>query len=260
MKFEPRLTEGNANVSKKSPVKDLFLYLGGLFGLVGLVLLVAGFLIDLVVNFLPIEYEGKIYQAASLTFPSEKVSDDADQLRVEKIFSKLVSKSDLKNFNLKIKVVEGKEENAFAYPGGMIVVHRSLVTASKSEVELAMVIGHEIGHFKNRDHFRGMGRGFLLVALSSILGFDSSTISSLIDMVGGQIQNKFSRSQELAADYYALDLLQGEYEDFENLLNFYRRIDSKLSQTEKWAHYLSTHPAPADRIKKMEQYLRERSR
>ena len=55
--------------------------------------------------------------------------------------------------------------NAVALPGGNIVVFAGLLKEIKSENELAMILGHELGHFAHRDHLRGADGHTLRVRL-----------------------------------------------------------------------------------------------
>ena len=54
----------------------------------------------------------------------------------------------------KIHLVENAMVNAVALPNGDIVVFSGLLRECKSENELAMVLGHELGHFEHRDRHR----------------------------------------------------------------------------------------------------------
>ena len=72
-------------------------------------------------------------------------------------------------YAFRVSVLDQSEPNAFAIPGGQIVITRGLLESVSSESELAFVLGHEIGHFKQRDHLRGLGRGIALVIAISAL-------------------------------------------------------------------------------------------
>jgi len=68
------------------------------------------------------------------------------------------------------------------------------------------VLAHELGHFANRDHLKGLGRGLILWIISAgILGQDNA----ITDLAGRSligVQMKFSQAQETKADLFALEL------------------------------------------------------
>jgi Zn-dependent protease with chaperone function len=69
----------------------------------------------------------------------------------------------------KIHIIPDPRINAMALPGGNIVVFSALIKETGSENELAFVLAHELGHFANRDHLRGLGRRLLLLTASAAL-------------------------------------------------------------------------------------------
>ncbi len=64
--------------------------------------------------------------------------------------------------------------------GGHILLFQGLLDILKTENSLSFVIGHELGHFKNRDHLRGLGRGIVLTALSATFTGANSNLTSLL--------------------------------------------------------------------------------
>ena len=119
------------------------------------------------------------------------------------------------------------------------------------EIEIAFVLGHEIGHFYHRDHLRGMGRtiGFTILK-SAIFGssMGSGSFGSIMNLV---IQRQYSQECENKADRFGLELIH----------SIYGRVDGSqhlfeiLKEQEKlpgWAYMLATHPAPEERIRDLE--------
>ena len=96
--------------------------------------------------------------------------------------------------------------NAFALPGGIMVVTDELVKLAKNDDEIIAVLAHELGHIKQRHALRQSLQGVLAgLILASITGDVSSVASSLPAVL---IQMQYSREHELQADNFALDALQ----------------------------------------------------
>ena len=73
---------------------------------------------------------------------------------VQNIGSKLAANSHRANLNYQFTVLDSKEVNAFALPGGYVYITRGLMAYLNSEAELAAVLGHEIGHVTARHSVR----------------------------------------------------------------------------------------------------------
>ncbi len=96
--------------------------------------------------------------------------------------------------------------NAFALPGGIMVVTDELVKLAKNDDEIIAVLAHELGHVKERHAYRQSLQGVLAgLILASITGDVSSVASGLPAVL---IQMQYSREHELQADNFALNALQ----------------------------------------------------
>jgi Zn-dependent protease with chaperone function len=96
--------------------------------------------------------------------------------------------------------------NAFALPGGYMVVTDQLITLSKNDTEIVAVLAHELGHVKRRHTLRQSLQGVLSgLILAAITGDVSSVASGL---PAALMQTKYSRSHETEADSFALNALQ----------------------------------------------------
>ena len=80
-----------------------------------------------------------------------------------------------------------------ALPGGQIMVFSGLLKKVNLENELAMVLGHELGHYAHRDHLRGMGRGLgVTLGLAMLFGQDSAVAGIASDLFLG-MEMRYSR-------------------------------------------------------------------
>jgi predicted Zn-dependent protease len=157
-------------------------------------------------------------------------------------------------------LLESQEINAFAAPGGLILVTRGLVQCTDNEDELAAVLAHEIAHVELR---HGMGsikqarKTEALMTLGSIAASAAPSpvsLSSLNSLFGGAISdmvqtvavNGYSRSAELAADQAALAILRGAGYSEAALASMLRAMNARLASGTGFG---KTHPSPADRLK-----------
>ena len=127
----------------------------------------------------------------------------------------------------------------------------------ESENELAFVLGHELGHFKHRDHLRGMGRGIVLFAMAMFLMGPDSDVGDIIFNTLGVAQQAYSREQESAADRFALDVVQCHYGHVGGSTRFFEMMKEK-SETPAFLKYYSSHPADQKRIDDLKALAQEK--
>ncbi len=96
--------------------------------------------------------------------------------------------------------------NAFALPGGYMVVTDQIITLSKNDTEIVAVLAHELGHVKQRHAFRQSLQGVLSGLILAAITGDVSSIGSGLPAV--LMQMRYSREHETEADVYALNALQ----------------------------------------------------
>jgi Putative Zn-dependent protease, contains TPR repeats len=107
-------------------------------------------------------------------------------------------------------IVDSKEVNAFALPGGFVYVNRGLIERADKMDEVAGVLGHEIGHVVKRHSVKQQQQGDkanVLVTLGCILTSicNNQATGTLINAAGGAIFAKFSRTDEKEADDVGFD-------------------------------------------------------
>lgn len=96
--------------------------------------------------------------------------------------------------------------NAFALPGGIMVMTDQLLTLSKNDTEVIAVLAHELGHVNQRHAFRQSLQGVLAgLILAAVTGDVSSVASGL---PAALMQMKYSRAHETEADVFALNAMQ----------------------------------------------------
>ncbi|MGV7220378.1 MAG: M48 family metallopeptidase [Nitrospinales bacterium] len=246
MEFSNKLPDGNVNISKESPLKEFAILLAGLAGIAVAVYFVLGLLIDYSVKHLSIEQE----QALSFSIVENLVDGDYPKIAkpIQEIVDKLQNKCAHLPYDIRVAVIDDKMINAAALPGGTILVFTGLLDSMKSENELAFVLAHELGHFKNRDHLKGMGRLLVLVVGSVFLLGPNNPIAELAMSSINLAESSFSRGQESQADEFALKTLQCGYGHVGGATDFFSTMMEKESGSKIFGHYLSSHPDSQKRI------------
>lgn len=231
------------------------LTLGGMF--LSLILLLIG-LLNFTFNWLivqmPVAWEQQLGQAIVRIYePQAKDSPQQDKLNAlldnleAQIPANSIAKRDYKLLYIPQPVV-----NAAAIPGDTVIVYQGLLDEMASENELMMVLGHEIGHFANRDHLRSIGRTLVVrTVISSIFG----DVSFLADAAQVVTSAQFSQSQEKAADDYGLELLYKNYGQVAGAIDFFDRMAEQRGSN--W-DFLASHPAPAKRVIRLREIIAEK--
>lgn len=141
--------------------------------------------------------------------------------------------------------------NAFAVPGGVVVVNEGLVLAATSAEELAGVLAHEVAHVELRHGTKAMVKNLGLRALLGVLIGDWS--GGVVDEAGARLlEMKFSRDAEQAADREALIRLDKAGISPNGLLAFFERLSKDEAHP---SAVLSTHPLAAERMADLRQQL-----
>ncbi len=157
-------------------------------------------------------------------------------------------------------VVNSSVQNAFALPGGPVFVTRGLLLMLENESELASVLGHELGHTNKRHHARYLEKVLglsLLLNITAIFVADSSASSQLLLQMASVGANllalKFSRDQEREADDFGVDITVKAGYDPSGFIGVFEKF--KRLQKERPPAWLSTHPLPEERIKRVSQVI-----
>ncbi len=252
MKFSPRLPEGNVNVSKTPPLVETAWILGGLITLLIILYFFLGLLVGWAARHLPVDAELWIGSHVSERLVGDK--SPPLQKRLDALVAALPQDSPLHSYPLTIYLDESNGVNAFALPGGSIVVLRGLLDTVETENELSMILAHELGHFAHRDHLKAMGRGLLVAAVAWSLSGNQKSTSELITGLATNIEAKYSQKQEEAADSFGLQLLNNRYGHTGGATAFFDRLAGQVSSS-RFAFFLASHPHPGDRVKNIKKLI-----
>ncbi|MEK6320479.1 MAG: M48 family metallopeptidase, partial [Acidobacteriota bacterium] len=154
-------------------------------------------------------------------------------------------------FRYSFKVVDARDLNAFALPGGFTYVNRGLIEAAKNEGEMAGVMAHEISHVALRHGTAQAAKAqkySVGAAVVGILGgiFGGPALGQLGQMGVGAYFLKFSREYEKQADILGSQIMANAGYDAHDLANIFRTLERQGgSGGPQW---LSDHPNPGNRF------------
>ena len=250
MRFIAKQPKEGVNVSDEHPLIEastLIVGLGLIFAAIAVFLI---FLIELALYFIPIETEVEMFEAWLPDDITTVAPDDGRLAKLDSMVFRLSRHWPESPYDFTVEIDESEEINAYAYPGGLIVVTSGMLDQVESENELAFVLGHEMAHFRNRDHMRGLGRGVLLSVMFVVIS-GSEGGSNIGSTITELTLRGFSRGQESDADEFGLSLVQQEYGHVADSWKFFERLDEEYEETSELWTYLSTHPSPDDRVDDM---------
>ena len=257
MKYTPVQPPEGINVTPEHPLKPFFIFTGGTIGLVIIVVTVLGLAADFLVGFIPIEYEQSLFSKEKVYLMPFPTDDSAEGQKVQQYLQTLVdelhsvSGDDLSQHQFTVGVTDLEDTNAFAFPGGNIVVTKGLFHSISSENGLSMVLAHEMAHHYERHPLRSTGRSLVVgLFLLALIGADGSSFTQQILGPTASITNlAFSRKQEASADAFAVNIIMNYYGHASGVAEFFQSIQEAVPRSLEGPSFLNTHPSTEDRIK-----------
>ena len=188
------------------------------------------------------------------------LNDREVEAYVNRIGHKLAVNAGGPQFQYRFRVVNASDINAFALPGGYIYLNRGIIENAKNEGEIAGVLAHEIAHSALRHGTHQASKAYAAQAGLQILGGllggrVGGNTAQILNTVGGVGLNalflKFSRELETQADIRGAQILSASGYTPADMVSFFNTL-AKVDQSKKTT-WLSHHPAPPDRIARLEQ-------
>ncbi|MEK7867310.1 MAG: M48 family metallopeptidase [Planctomycetota bacterium] len=184
------------------------------------------------------------------------VSDPAIAGPVRQIVDRLTAVVDREGFDFEVTVLDSEVVNAFALPGGKIVVTTALLEFAESPEEVAGVLAHEVSHVTERHTVRMIVKNVgVFVAMSALFGDRGSVRDAVMEQAGQMTALSFSRSCEEEADSEAVHVLARARVDGAGLRAFLEKMERReksLASGQPESPFLSTHPVTADRLEDIE--------
>lgn len=256
MKYTPVQPPEGINVTDEHPLKSFFILTAGTIALVIGIVVILGLAADHLVKYIPVKYEQELFNKDKLYLMPFATDESESGIEVKNYLQNLVNElhevagEEFADHSFLVEIADEDETNAFAVPGGHIVVTRGLFSSIESENGLSMILAHEMAHHYERHPLRSTGRGLVVsIFLLAILGADgSSLLQSFLGNTASITNLAFSRQQETDSDIFASELLLKFYGHASGAAEFFQYIDLEQGLSKEVPNFLNTHPATQERI------------
>ena len=149
--------------------------------------------------------------------------------------------------------------NAFALPGGIIMISRPALGLVSSPQELTYLIGHEAGHLVKRHGLSRLVRSAIIPAVAGVFFGDVSGLSAVLVDTSTQLSAlAYDRREEIEADLEGARLLHARGMDPASSLKLMEKL-TELTGNHQWLAYVTSHPAGSDRLVALEEELNKLS-
>lgn len=153
-----------------------------------------------------------------------------------------------------IQLIDDKQINAFAVPGGHIYFYKGLMDLASSDDEVASVLGHEASHIVKRHSAKQISDAQAKQVIAAI-ALGTSRAGQTAELVTGGIlqldQLRFSRDDESQADEYGFRYMTEAGYDPGAMASFFRKM-GKAAGSGGGPEWLSSHPLTEGRVKAAE--------
>ncbi len=209
-------------------------------------------------NFFSLDQEVQLGQQEAVKVDKQMpIVNDADLNRyIQHLGARLVAKAPGPKYPYTFKIVDQKDVNAFALPGGPIHINLGTIQATDSEAELAGVVAHEMSHVIMRHSTHMASQQMLAQAPLSILGgimgngVGSQLAQLGISFAAGSVFMKYSRDAEKQADLVGAGIMHDAGFDPQQMVEFFRKLEEQGGSSS--AQFLSDHPNPGNRVQYVE--------
>jgi len=209
-------------------------------------------LVEIAVSRIPVEWEQKLGESAYRDFLShqEVMKEGPAVAALGEMTQRMTAQIPDSPYKFEVTVVKSDVVNAFALPGGYVVVFTGLMKKAESGEEVAGVLSHELNHVLQRHGLERIVKSLGIMTVAAIVFGNQQGLIGMMKQLGVELFTlKFGREQETEADLKGLQLLQRAKIDPAGMITFFQRLSDKDQGRMEW---LSTHPmsaARADRLK-----------
>jgi predicted Zn-dependent protease len=152
-------------------------------------------------------------------------------------------------------IIDTPAVNAFAAPGGIVLVTRGLYQMLDTEDELAAVLAHEIAHVNRQHHYKVIQQQRMVQFGAEVARLGSGRNKALTDRMVGMgaelVARGLDKTAEFEADRDAAVLAARAGYDASSILVTLEKLNGKLATDSSVELLFATHPAPAERIQRL---------
>jgi predicted Zn-dependent protease len=249
VKFVRRELRETADISRgQSSLSDRLKFAISAVVISGLVYLALGLTGDVLAVTLSEGLEVRIFHWMSTALPTEDGSSNERFVATEQLFDRLLAAADLRPLPYSLHLLDSDQANAFALPGGSIIVTTELLRVVRSDVGMAMVLGHELGHQHHRHVLQRMGRR-LVIDLPLGLALGGSAGTGFMEQSLAMAEAGHSRDQERDADAFGLELVYRVFGHTEGSIEFFEHVFKEYEKgSVAWGALFASHPPSLERI------------
>lgn len=210
----------------------------------------------------PKEWEAKIGDKLfeSLKYQYEFIHNDSLEQEFLVAAKPLIDQVRKEGTKVEFYFIKDATINAFALPGGKVVIQTGLIDHAKSWEEVLGVVGHELAHVTRRHHLRGVINNLgLYVIVSSLIGDVNSAAGAVINTGGDLASLSNDRAFETEADETGMNYLIASHIDPKGMISFFKTLKKESgSKMDDYTSFMSTHPATSERIQHLNELLKNR--
>ncbi|MBK7359096.1 MAG: M48 family metallopeptidase [Saprospiraceae bacterium] len=233
------------------------LILGGIailvIGILGLYLLIAPKVSDGLTKTIPIKWEVELGDKMFSQFMTADKENKLKSMQLDSFF-KLMNVTSA--YPIRIHFSEDTILNAFAIPGGHIVVYKGLIDKLNNYESLAGLLAHEFTHIERKHSLKTIFRSASSYLILAAVFGDLTGLAGVILENANSIQNlSYSRKFEHEADQYAVSILLDRKIGLTGMLDLFKVFLNIGNKGLSVPAFLSTHPVTEDRIKYIESHM-----
>lgn len=187
--------------------------------------------------------------AATLAPRSTRCTDQGSVAAVQAIAERLMAKQPPTRHPIRTIIACNDRVNAFAAPGGYVVVMSGLLAKTRRPEELAGVLAHELTHVRKQHPEQGVIRA---LGVSAVLAMIAGDFSTLANVATSLTTLRYSREDERTADQEGMQLLMEAEIDPQGMVEVFRTLADVAGSDPDRLSFLSTHPQWMDRIERLQ--------
>jgi len=218
-------------------------------------------MVNVVVDRIPPEWEVKLGETVfdSMTKQNPPLEGAELEKHLAALTAPLLRGIGPQPYPFKFHIVENDTINAFALPGGQVVIHSELILKAESPEEVAGVLAHEIAHVTKRHSVRNVVKSTgTYFVFRVFLGDVSDLVGTLVRNGRYLLNQKYSRDYEREADETGWGYLIAAEVNPRGMITFFEKLaaeqgDGTAAAVQESLAFMSTHPATSERIARLEE-------